>query len=70
MLEFAKKFNVKQENIYAIGDGLNDNEMIQTAGVGIAMGNAQPEVKKSADFLTKSNDDHGIWHAFKELNIL
>lgn len=70
MLEFAKKFNVKQENIYAIGDGLNDNEMIQTAGVGIAMGNAQPEVKKSADFVTKSNDDHGIWHAFKELNIL
>lgn len=70
MLKFAEKFGVSVENVYAIGDGLNDKEMIETAGVGIAMGNAQPEVKNSADFLTKSNDEHGIWHAFKELNVL
>lgn len=70
MLKFAEKFDVSIENVFAIGDGLNDKEMLQTAGVGIAMGNAHPEVKRSADFLTKSNDENGIWHALKELHIL
>ena len=70
MLKFAEKFDVSVENIVAVGDGLNDLEMIQSAGVGIAMGNAQPEVKGVVDFLTKSNDENGIWFAFKELNFL
>ena len=49
-----------RENTICCGDGFNDMTMIQYAGVGVAMANAQEEVKKSADFITDSNDDDGI----------
>lgn len=44
----------------AIGDSMNDLEMIQAAGIGIAMGNAMPEVKKAADYVAKHIDDGGL----------
>ena len=49
-----------RENTICCGDGFNDMTMIQYAGVGVAMANAQEEVKKSADFITDSNDEDGI----------
>ncbi|MCR5736148.1 MAG: Cof-type HAD-IIB family hydrolase [Eubacterium sp.] len=54
--------DMKQENTICCGDGFNDLSMIQYAGVGVAMENAQDEVKNQADFITKSNDDDGIVH--------
>ena len=47
---------------YAIccGDGFNDKSMIEYAGLGVAMENAQPAVKEVADYITKSNDEDGI----------
>lgn len=44
------------------GDGYNDVSMIEYAGLGVAMGNAQPAVKDSADFVTRTNDEDGILH--------
>ena len=44
------------------GDGFNDVSMIEYAGLGVAMENAQPIVKEHADFITHSNDDDGILH--------
>ena len=41
----------------AIGDGFNDLSMIQYAGLGIAMANAQEVVKENADFITLSNEE-------------
>lgn len=49
-----------RENTICCGDGFNDMSMIQYAGVGVAMENAQPDVKKVADYITKSNDEDGI----------
>lgn len=49
-----------RENTICCGDGFNDMTMIQYAGVGVAMQNAQPSVKKVADYVTKSNDEDGI----------
>ncbi len=43
-------------------DGFNDISMIEYAGLGVAMENAQPIVKETADFITKSNDEDGILH--------
>ena len=43
-------------------DGYNDLSMIDYAGLGVAMENAQPIIKESADFLTRSNDEDGILH--------
>ena len=48
------------------GDGYNDMTMIETAGLGVAMANAQPLVKESADYITKSNDEDGVLHVINE----
>ena len=55
-----EKLNVKTENVVAIGDGVCDVAMIQMAGLGVAMGNAQDSVKACADYVTLSNDEDGV----------
>jgi hydroxymethylpyrimidine pyrophosphatase-like HAD family hydrolase len=54
------------EEIMAIGDSLNDIEMIQYAGIGVAMGNARPEVKKVADYITATNEEDGVAQAIEK----
>ena len=44
----------------AFGDGTNDLDMIQTAGVGVAMGNAVEEVKQAADWVAPRNVENGV----------
>ena len=48
------------KDLIACGDGYNDLTMIQYAGVGVAMSNAQDIVKQNADYVTLSNDDDGL----------
>ena len=55
-----EKLGIEKENTYAFGDGVNDVEMIQLVGHGVAMGNAVEELKEVADEVTLSVDDHGI----------
>lgn len=55
------KYNRKM--LIACGDGLNDISMIEYAGIGVAMGNAQDIVKEKADFITKSNAEDGVANA-------
>ncbi|KAL4528549.1 hypothetical protein Ndes2437A_g03114 [Nannochloris sp. 'desiccata'] len=52
--------------VMAIGDGGNDFELVQGVGVGVAMGNAVPEVKKVAVEVVASNDDGGIAEAIEK----
>ncbi len=52
--------------VMAIGDGGNDFELVQGCGIGIAMGNAVPEVKKVATEVVASNDDGGIAEAIEK----
>ncbi len=52
-----------KEEMVAMGDGFNDLSMIQYAGLGIAMANAQQVVKDHADFVTKSNEEDGVAYA-------
>ena len=58
-----KETGIAREEIIAIGDGYNDLSMIEFAGLGIAMGNAQEPVKKAADYITLSNDEDGVAEA-------
>lgn len=51
---------MKRESMICCGDGFNDIEMIRFAGVGVAMGNAQPVVKEAADYITGTNDEDGL----------
>lgn len=51
---------ITRKRMICCGDGYNDLSMIRYAGLGVAMANAQPEVKKEADYITASNDEDGI----------
>lgn len=54
------KLGINREEMVAIGDGYNDLSMIKYAGMGIAMGNAQEPIKKSADYITLTNEEDGV----------
>lgn len=54
------------DEMICCGDGYNDITMIESAGLGVAMANAQPLVLEKADFITKSNDEDGILHVINE----
>lgn len=70
----AKSCGIKQEEVVAVGDGLNDYEMIEYAGLGVAMGNACEEIKKIANHITRTNDEDGIadviYEKILEYNVL
>lgn len=54
------KKGVKQSQVIAAGDGWNDAEMIEWAGLGIAMGNAPEEIKDKADLVAPHHDREGV----------
>lgn len=58
--------SVDVKDSLAIGDGRNDLELLRCVGIGIAMDNASPEVKKVADYVTLSNDENGVAIALKK----
>lgn len=55
-----EKLGISTEEVMAIGDGRRDFSMLQLAGLGIAMGNAQDSIKACADYITESNDNDGV----------
>lgn len=67
MLEY---FKIPLNECMAFGDGGNDIAMLEHAGIGVAMGNAEDNVKQYADYITDSVDDDGIIKALRHLNII
>jgi Cof subfamily protein (haloacid dehalogenase superfamily) len=59
----AERLGIEPAQVLAIGDQRNDVELIRWAGIGVAMGNAVPELKAVADWITRSNDEDGVAHA-------
>lgn len=55
----AELFGVKLSEILAFGDDAGDLEMLTKCGVGVAMGNAIPELKEAADYVAETNDEDG-----------
>ena len=62
--------NIDKEHSYAFGDGINDIEMLSTVGCGIAMGNADTQVKAIADEVTESVDENGVVRALYRHGLL
>ncbi|WEK55104.1 MAG: Cof-type HAD-IIB family hydrolase [Candidatus Cohnella colombiensis] len=58
----AAHYDIPMEETIAVGDAMNDHEMIEAAGLGVAMGNAVPALKAIANFVTLSNNDDGVKH--------
>lgn len=70
-LEFlSAKYKIKREEIIAIGDNYNDMDMIQYAGLGVAMGNSPDYLKEAADFVTHSNDEDGVRHVLERFVLM
>lgn len=61
----AEHFRIPREAVMAVGDGYNDLDMIEYAGLGVMMGNARDEVKHYADYVTASNDADGVAEALE-----
>lgn len=53
-----------------IGDSWNDHDLIETAGLGVAMGNAVDSLKAIADYVTRSNNDEGVAHVIEKFVLL
>lgn len=62
----ANEWGIKQEEIMAAGDQDNDIEMLLAAGVKVAMGNATPELKNVATYITDTIDNDGIVKAVEK----
>ncbi len=61
LIHMCRGLNVLEQNAVAVGDEENDISMIEAAGVGVAMANASPELKKYADYITENdNNKDGI----------
>ena len=61
---------LQKEEIIAFGDGDNDADMLEYAGIGVAMGNAVAITKEKADYVTDHIDQDGLWNALKHFGIL
>lgn len=56
----ADHFQIPLADVIAFGDDVNDIDMLQSAGIGVAMGNAADYVKAAADAVTDTNDNDGV----------
>lgn len=65
--EYINRLGIQMKDVMAMGDSLNDKTMLQSAGRGVAMGNAAPEIKELCKYTTKQNTEHGVAYAIEEM---
>ena len=66
LVALGEMLGIPRESIMACGDGDNDVHLLREVGFGVAMANAQPQVKKAADYITASNDEDGVARAIEK----
>lgn len=67
LLALAELLGIPREDTVAFGDGTNDCEMLEMAGLGVAMANADPQVKALADEITEPNNAAGVAKVIRRL---
>jgi len=70
MFYLCEYLQIHGDEIYAIGDGFNDIQMISAASHGIAMGNAHADVKKVAKYVTTDVENGGVFQALKHFHLI
>lgn len=70
LTDMMKFYELEPKSAIAFGDGGNDIPMLRQAGIGVAMGNASNEVKRSADYLTDSIDNEGVFSALLSFKLI
>lgn len=68
--EIIRHFGIRLEETMSFGDGGNDISMLRHAAIGVAMGQAEEEVKQAADYVTTSVDENGIRNAMIHFGII
>lgn len=68
--QIIRHFGIKLEETMVFGDGGNDISMLRHAGIGVAMGNANDDVKAASNYTTTSVDEDGIANALKYFGIV
>jgi Cof subfamily protein (haloacid dehalogenase superfamily) len=66
LLRVGEQLGITSKEIVYIGDDFDDIPLIDAVGLGVAMGNSSFEVKKAADWVTRSNNQHGVTYMVKE----
>ena len=59
------QLGLKPENVMVFGDGLNDSELFDYAGISVAMGISHDKIKEKADYITKTIEENGIFDALE-----
>ena len=67
LIEYA---NIKEEDVYTIGDGHNDIEMLDVVGYPIVMENGSDEVKQHACYICDDVEKEGILKGLKHFNLI
>ncbi len=62
----AEQWGIKAGEVMALGDSINDKEMLVFAGLGVAMANAHPELKEIADYITAPYWEDGAAEAIEK----
>lgn len=63
-------YGIDRKDTVAFGDSMNDLEIVQAAGIGIAMGNAREALKAAANYVTTAIDEDGVWNACVKLGLI
>ncbi|KKK36004.1 haloacid dehalogenase [Mesobacillus campisalis] len=66
MISLGEQLGIALKEMVVIGDGQDDIEILKACGLGVAMGNASPEVKRASDWVTRSNNQNGVAYMVKE----
>jgi len=67
---YLKEIGVDKSEAFAIGDGMNDKEMLAYVGMGVAMGNASKDLHPYANYITTSVEEDGIFNALKKAEMI
>ena len=63
--QVVEHLGLKPENVMVFGDGLNDLELFDYAGISVAMGISHEKIKEKADYITKILEEDGIFDALE-----
>ncbi len=68
--QFLRRFDISRDEIMAFGDEENDIDMLQYAGIGVAMGNGSASAKEAADYVTEDIDEDGVYLALQHFGVI
>ena len=66
LVNLGRLLGIRREEIMAFGDGDNDETMLREVGFGVAMANAEEQVKAASDYVTLSNEEDGVAAAIEK----